>query len=256
MKNLLPNWLKFPFWYIFKSPQRQTGFKSVYLDFLGLLRFVLVQAIPFNKASKLSICVGNLNRNEMILNYFLPSMNKLRYKENIELVLVDFGSENFDVLKEKLSKIWEGNLKIISLNEPFTRSRAINVAAAAAKEELLFIVDADFSMPRKLIEYCYRYTLGGSIWFPIVFYLYKNKPEVYGKGNGEWMQWGGKGIMAIHKAKFLKMNGLSEKFKSWGGEDEEFWMRCHQHGEVVIRSRCKELLHHWHPSFNPKYKNM
>jgi glycosyltransferase involved in cell wall biosynthesis len=256
MKKLLPNWLKFPFWYIFKSPQRELGSKSVYLDLLGIFRFLLVQTLPFKKSTKLSICVGNLNRNAMILNYLLPSLNKLVYKENIELVLVDFGSDNFEELKENLEDRWAGRLNIISLKEPFTRSRAINVAVAAASEELLFIADADFSLPKNLIELCYRYTLFNSIWFPIVFYLYKDKPERFGKGNGEWMQWGGKGILSIKRSKFLEMNGLSEKYKSWGGEDEEFWFRCHQNGEVVIRSRCRELLHHWHPSFNPKYNNL
>jgi glycosyltransferase involved in cell wall biosynthesis len=254
MKKLLPNWLKFPLWYIFKSPQRAVGFKSLQNDLIGIIRFFLVQTIPFDKDTKLSICVGNLNRNAMILNYLLPSLKKLRFKENIEIVLVDFGSENFNELKKTLEVEWTGRLNIISLGEPFTRSRAINVAASAATEELLFITDADFSLPMQLIEQCYRFTLYGSIWFPIVYYLYKNKPERFGKGNGEWMQWGGKGILAIKKNKFQELNGLNEKFKSWGGEDEEFWMRCHQNGEVVIRSRCRELLHHWHPSFNPKYK--
>lgn len=256
MKKLLPNWLKFPFWYVFKSPQRKVGLRSLYLDLIGIFRFFLVQTIPFKKSIRLSICVGNLNRNAMILKYLLPSLNKLEYKENIELVLVDFGSENFNDLKDRLAVDWSGKLNIISLKEPFTRSRAINVAAAAASEELLFITDADFSLPKGLIKHCYRYTLYGSIWFPIVFYLYKNMPAQFGKGNGEWMQWGGKGILAIKKNKFIELKGLSEKFKSWGGEDEEFWMRCHQSGEVVIRSRCKELLHHWHPSFNPKFKNL
>lgn len=256
MKKLFPNWLKFPFWYIFKAPQRSVSVKSVLLDFYGLLKFVLVQTVPYNKQAKLSICVGNYNRNEMILAHLLPSLKQLSYLKNIELVLVDFGSSNFEILQQTLEKEWEGGLNIIVLDEPFTRARAINVAARAAHAELLFITDADFSLPQNLLTLCYRYTLGGSIWFPIVFYLYKNKPAKFGKGHGEWMQWGGKGILAIHKAKFLALGGLSESFKTWGGEDEEFWMRCHQNAQVIIRNRCKGLLHHWHPSFNPKYKNL
>ncbi len=255
MKRLLPNWLKFPFWYFLKSPQRKAGVGTVLRDLLGLMQWAWVQTIPVKKTSTLSVCVGNYNRNQMILNYLLPSLNQVDQAENIELVLVDFGSDDFLALQNTLKEKWRGRLKIVQLQESFTRARAINTAVLQASEEIVFICDADFSLPKKLIEFCHRYTLGGSVWFPIVFYLYKGKPAVYGKGNGEWLQWGGKGILAIKREIFLKMNGLDERFKSWGGEDEEFWLRCHQQGLVVIRNRCKKMLHHWHPSFNPKFKN-
>lgn len=256
MKHWLPNWFKFPFWYIFKSPQRKAGIGTLPRDLLGLLQLALVQAVPIKKSSKLSVCIGNFNRNQMILTYLLPSLKKLENAENIELVLVDFGSDNFLELQETMLKEWIGKLKIVQLQEPFTRARAINTAVLEATEEVVFICDADFSLPEKLIKYCHRYTLCSSVWFPIVFYLYKDKPTIYGKHNGEWLQWGGKGILAIKREMFLKMKGLDERFKSWGGEDEEFWLRCHQHGFVVIRNRCKKMLHHWHPSFNPKFMNL
>jgi glycosyltransferase involved in cell wall biosynthesis len=256
MKRWLPNWFKFPFWYIFKSPQRKEGFGTLIRDLLGLFQLVLVQTVPIKKSSRLSVCIGNFNRNQMILSYLLPSLNRLDNAKNIELVLVDFGSDDFLELQKILKNEWKGGLKIVQLQEPFTRARAINTAVLAATEEIVFICDADFSLPKKLIKYCHRYTYCGSVWFPIVFYLYKDKPAMFGKHNGEWLQWGGKGILAIKREKFLEMNGLDERFKSWGGEDEEFWIRCHRQGLVVIRNRCKKMLHHWHPSFNPKFRNL
>jgi hypothetical protein len=192
----------------------------------------------------------------MLLQYFLPSLKLLANAAQIELVLVDFGSANFLVLKDRLENEWQGALKIVVIEEPFTRARAINVAVGAATGDLVFIADADFSLPKQLLKYCYHYTLGGRVWFPIVYYLYKDKPAKVARRNGEWMQWGGKGLLAIHKNSFLEMKGLNESFKSWGGEDEEFWVRCHAAKKIVLRNRCKGLLHHWHPSFNPKYKKL
>jgi predicted glycosyltransferase involved in capsule biosynthesis len=70
------------------------------------------------------------------------------------------------------------------------------------------------------------------------------------------MLWGGKGILACNKKAFTQLGGLDEKFITWGGEDEEFYLRCYAAKMKVIRSKENQLLHHWHPSFNPKYKNL
>lgn len=256
MKQLIPASIKFVLWYIFKAPQRKLGYHTLWSDIKGLYFFCRYYFVSAPKKQKLSICLGNYNRSSMIRNYLVPALNTLERKENIELVITDFNSIDSAALKQFLIANWKGTLQFIEVDAPFSRARAINEAVKSASNELIFVCDADFSLPGNLLHLCYRFTLAKSIWFPIVFYLYKNKPPIYGKGNGEWMQWGGKGLMAIKRKQFLALGGLDQNFTHWGGEDEAFWLQCYHHKKVIIRSRCKGLLHHWHPSFNLKYKKL
>lgn len=256
MKQFIPAPLKFALWFIFKSPQRKLGYHTLWSDVKGLFFYCRYYFVLAPKDQKMSICIGNYNRSAMIRNYLLPALNKLERQQDIELVITDFNSLDGADLKLFLEANWKGTLRFIAVDAPFTRARAINEAVESASHELIFVCDADFSLPSNLLHLCYRFTLANSIWFPIVFYLYKNKQPIYGEGNGEWMQWGGKGLLAIKRKQFLALGGLDQNFTHWGGEDEAFWLQCHQHRKVVIRSRCKGLLHHWHPSFNPKYKKL
>jgi hypothetical protein len=190
----------------------------------------------------------------LFLKYFLPSLNKINHKDLIELSVFDCNSNDTPNLENEIRKVWLGQLIFKSEDVPFTRSFTFNKAVEQSQKEILFICDADFSLPQDLVVICNKCTLGKLVWFPIVFYLYKNKPNVFDKSHGEWMQWGGKGILACKRKYFLKIGGLDESFKKWGQEDEDLWMKFYKAGNYMIRYKERGLLHHWHPSLNPKYQ--
>lgn len=256
MKRPLSAKIKYPLWYLFKAPQRKFAPGSLKRDLLGLWRWFTGIFVSVRPEKTLSICIPHFNREEMWYRYLLPSLLKLQHADKIEWVVADTGSERAAELKQKLEAESKGKLVWVDVPGAFSRAKAVNAAVKAAGGDVIFVCDVDFSLPANLYELCIKYTRKKSIWFPIVFYLYKNKPEIYGKKHGEWMLFGGKGLLAAPRDYFLKLGGLDENFTTWGGEDEDFWKKCHQQGAIIIRTRCKEMLHHWHPSFNPKYKKL
>jgi hypothetical protein len=257
MKNWVPQFIKFPLWWIFKSPQRSVGWFSLKNDLLGLGIYLKNSAFPPRNLGSLSICVGLFNRSEQFLSHFIPSLVLCEHQELIELSVFDCGSNDIPDLERRIKAVFTGKLVFKSSSEkPFSRAYAFNQSVQQATEPIVFLCDADFSLPKDLVQKCNSFTPNNTFWFPIVFYLYKNKPNKYSRKNGEWMIWGGKGLLASSRFLYLKLGGLDESFTEWGGEDEAFWLKCHAANCLIIRSREKGLLHHWHPSLNPKYKKL
>ena len=252
-KKYIPNFIKFPGWYLFKAPQRKLGWYTLLLDIKGILSFCWYSVFPVKRLEPISICVGLFNRSELFLGAFLPSLNQCNNSRLIELSVFDCGSADVKNLQGEIRKIFKGELIFSAENVKFSRSYAFNRAVKQSSHQKLFICDADFSIPVNLVQLCNNYTVANTAWFPIVFYLYKNKPAVFGKNNGEWMNWGGKGILACNKKNFEEVGMLDENFTTWGYEDEDLWIRFYKSDICIIRSRCKNLLHHWHPSLNLKY---
>ncbi len=252
--NKIYRYIKFALWFVFKSPQRKFGYLSLWQDIVGILSYLCFRFFPLIKAKPISVCVGIYNRSELFLTYFLPSLNSVYQTDLIELSVFDCQSDDIQNFENEVKKIWKGNLVFKSENIPFTRSHTFNKAIRQSKNKILFICDADFSLPTDLVIKCNKYTLGKLVWFPIVFYLYKNKPNVFAMNHGEWMQWGGKGILSCKRKYFEEIGGLDESFKKWGQEDDDLWMKFYKAGNYVIRTRESGLLHHWHPSLNPKYQ--
>lgn len=241
-------------WYVFKAPQRKFGIQTLYNDLKGIGIFIFRNLLPKKTLKPVSICVGIYNRSETFLTNFLPSLSAIEYLKDVELSVFDCGSTDIENLEENITRIYKGKLTYRVEPISFSRAKAFNQAVGQSNHELIFICDADFSLPSNLVQQVNNLTGFKEVWFPIVFYLYKDKPAIVNSNNGEWMQWGGKGILACTKKAFNEVGKLNEKFTTWGYEDEELWERFHKKGYVVIRNRCKGLLHHWHPSLNPKYK--
>ena len=64
-------------------------------------------------------------------------------------------------------------------------------------------------------------------------------------GNSAFWQVDGYGIAALSRNVFNATDGVPE-FESWGGEDDLFRNRIHEHVDWV-RERCEGLRHQWHP---------
>jgi len=254
-KKRIPQFVKFPLWYLFKAPQRKLGWHTLLNDITGILLFLFYQLLaPFVKLKPISICVGIYNRSDMFLDYFIPSLLKVKHLQFVELSIFDCNSDDKDDLLLAIKKKYHGSLVFNSEPINFSRAKSFNKAVKQSKHQKIFICDADFSIPDNIVTLVNLYTLFNTIWFPIVFYLFKDKPAIVHTANGQWMQWGGKGLLACNKKEFIKIGMLNEDYTSWGFEDEDLWQRFHQKKYIIIRNKCTGLLHHWHPSKNPKYQ--
>jgi len=111
-------------------------------------------------------------------------------------------------------------------------------------------------LPNNIVALCNNFAGIKRVWYPIYFFVYKNHPHIVSAKNGEWEQYGSKGMFACLKSDYLQIGGLKESYTEWGHEDTDLWQRFHKNNYVVIRNRQKSFFHHWHKSFNPKYAHM
>lgn len=249
IKSIIPNFIKYPLWWIGKSPQRKFGMFTLWNDLSALFYCSFYSVFKIKKLHKISICVGIYNRSDLFLTHFIESLNTIKYPELIELSVFDCGSDDVSNLETEIKNKWKGELKFFSQPIKFSRAFSFNKAVEQSTAEIIFICDADMSLPENIVSICNHFTSPKNVWYPIVFYLPKDKNEI-----GHWMQYGGKGMLACYKSEFIKVGKLNETYTEWGREDDELWERFMKSGYHIIRNRQFGLNHNWHESFNPKYK--
>ena len=255
LKNIIPKSYKYPFYFVFKAPQRSFSTNSLYRDFKGIGIYLWYSIFSFKKLEKITICTGTYNRSGNYLNHLLQSIKAAKHQHLIEISVFDCNSNDVEDFKTEIQKQWKG--KLIFNSEPikFSRSYTFNKAVAQSETNLVFICDADLSLPKNIVESVNFFTAKNRVWYPIFFFLYNNKPAVIAKQNGEWEQYGSKGMLSCLKQDWEAIGGLNETFTTWGNEDTELWERFHKNGFTIVRNRAK-ILHHWHSSHNPKYEFM
>lgn len=252
----MPAKIKYPLWYLFKAPQRRLSPLSLFNDLRGLALLLWYQLFPKRVLLPVSICTGIYNRSDNYLNQFLPSIRKAAHQELIELSVFDCGSTDINDLKAAIKSSWNGALVFNAAQMPFSRSATFNKAVAQASHSIIFICDADMSVPGNIVQLCNNYTAKKRVWYPVVYFLFKDKPAVVAPGNGVWEQYSGKGMLACLKEDFNATGGLNERFTTWGAEDNELWERFYQNGFTVISNRQQGMIHHWHTTHNKKYAHL
>jgi glycosyltransferase involved in cell wall biosynthesis len=254
LKRIIPVPIKYILWYVLKSPQRKLGFwNSISLEISAL--FVWITHILFlsnkTKLRPISICTGIKDRTSQYLDYMLPSILKMAHQDLVEISIYDVGSEDVTFLEQRIKELWKGKLVFNSDPQPFTRSVSFNSAIEQSSNELFFACDADMSLPEDLVYLCNRFVTSKTAWFPIVFDLFENKPSVFSRKNGKWRQVG-KGMFASTKQHFLEAGKYNTIYTQWGWEDIDLWISYFKAGIVPLRTKCKGLMHHWHPSLEVK----
>lgn len=212
--------------------------------------------LPKRNLQPISICTGIYNRSDNYLNQLLPSINKAKHAHLIELSVFDCGSSDIPDLEKAIREKWSGKLVFNTRPMPFSRSATFNKAVAQSSAPVIFICDADMSVPATIVELCNSFTGKKRVWYPIIYFLFKDKPAVVAKGNGVWEQYAAKGMLACLKEDFNAIGGLDETFKEWGAEDNELWERFYKNGFTVITNRQRGLMHHWHTTLNKKYAHL
>ena len=253
LKEYLPIWLKLLPWYILKSPQRELGLlKTWKTEITGISYFAAKKILNPRKQElqALSICTGIKNRTQNYLDFVLSSVLKMKHQHLIELSVYDCGSGDADFFKAELRKKWKGKLVFVSEERQFTRSFSFNKAIEQASNELIFGCDADLDLPEDLVEQCNRFVTEKTVWFPVFFNLFEGKSAKISQQNGEWFPLS-RGMFASYKWQFYKIGKFNEIFVKWGGEDDDLWMRYFKYGFLPIRTNCKGLFHHYHPTVKP-----
>jgi glycosyltransferase involved in cell wall biosynthesis len=238
-------------WFIFKAPQRRmVGWATLLTDIKGLFS-VSVQAFRKKEKEVIWVCTGNKNRSKALLENLVSSLAKCKNAERLALSVADCESTDIADLETEIRKIWKGKLVFSSWDYEFHRSSCFNRALKQAKGNVVFVCDADISVPVNIVDKIDRYVTADTAWFPVCQWQ-KNA------GNRKW-KWfsAGTGIFASTWEQLLETGLYDETFLEWGKEDWDLFFRFYKAGIMPLRTRTKGLYHHWHPSSKPEdYTNM
>jgi len=96
-------------------------------------------------------------------------IGKIRGEDKFQIVLVDFGSTDYNL--DKLVKRFSGlEILIIRVNEYFSRGRGLNIGYEQAKYANVFFCDADMLFTKRdVIENGYSVISKGKIYFQYVW---------------------------------------------------------------------------------------
>jgi len=129
---------------------------------------------------------------------------------------------------------------------PYCRSWAFNVAARAARGDVLILHDNDTVVPSRYAAAAYDAIAAGYDFANIVrfvFYLRSTEPTLDEPPERAVQNTQGLSVIARRNAYFA-IGGYDEAFVGWGGEDNDFWdraatMRVQRYGSVP-------MMHLWH----------
>lgn len=176
----------------------------------------------------------------------LESLEKVKERfEEFEVVVVDFGSNDFDM--SKLSLLYPNlTIKLITVNEYFSRGRGLNIGADNSTKDNLFFCDADMMFKtRDIFDIAYKYMEDDRVYFPICLDLCDPTHQI-----GYWRT-SGYGMVFINKKIYGKYRW--SEYNSLGKEDNDIWSYFK---ENAVRDRVDGYYHQWHPptiEFKNKY---
>jgi glycosyltransferase involved in cell wall biosynthesis len=119
--------------------------------------------------------------------------------------------------------------------ESFTRGGARNAAAAAAKGDILFFLDADMICVSRLFERAVEVAKSGRVFLPL--YDFETLTGGYKHGNGT-------GNVCLSRSLWNKSVKFVEK-EDWGGEDTQFAHQFKAAG-LNVREKISGFIHQYH----------
>lgn len=221
--------------------------------------FVDYEQIPLRVLQRNSLVLSNLNKKEIkvtkdgkliltLLLTFLDSLTKIKHiDENIEIVLVDFDSDDYDLTK--LEKIYsELTFVIIKEKSHFSRGRGLNIGYRVSTKENIFFCDADMLLEsHELFDVAYIELEKNKVLFPICFGLCEPSHQI-----GYWRN-KGYGMCLVNRKILVDKKFYWEEYDSLGKEDEDFWNFFNKF-DICSRKKINGYYHQWHPE-SQEFKN-
>ncbi len=242
MKKLLPPFIKQFLWRVFISPERKyVGWHTLWIDLMGRLSVFFKPT----KLESLTICIGIKNRTENLLSLVIHSLKECENRDKITLSIFDAGSTDIENLELAIKKHWQGQLIYTKIQQPFTRSKTFNQAILQAETKLIMACDADIYLPKDIVKKVNTFTTHQTAWFPIVWW--QNEDKQTGRFFTE-----GTGIFSATKSNFIKAGMYDESIKEWGKEDWLLYFSFYKKGIACLRTKEKNMVHHFHSSLKPK----
>ncbi|AWK02992.1 glycosyl transferase [Flavobacterium crocinum] len=193
------------------------------------------------------------------LNRITNSLNSLstQSNKNFCVIFVDYGSD-FDI-SESVQELLIGYnfveyIHSFHNNQPWSRSKAINIGLRFTKTEYVFIADIDIIFHHNFIAHLFELKKENDNIYFQVGYLSEDESKklkefdnynITSKSIPE-----GKGLSLFNLNCLLAIGGFDEFFHFWGAEDEDVHSRLIIAGfSPIFYNHEILLLHQWHQTF-------